>query len=118
VKVVILHELGVIIEVVNQVEQFAIENNVEKIETLVLQIGELSSMIPEYMQKLYPAAVDKTMLQDSTLEIEIIPGNGRCNHCNQIFNLLKEKGKCPECGSEHFELLSGKEFFIKEITCC
>jgi hydrogenase nickel incorporation protein HypA/HybF len=112
-----MHELGVIIEVVNQVEQFARNNDVEKIDTLVLQIGELSSMIPEYMQKLYPAAVDGTILQDSRLEIEVIPGNGLCKSCQQVFNLLKEKGTCPKCGEKDFELLSGKEFYIKEIQC-
>ncbi len=113
-----MHELGVIIEVVNQVEQFAKENAVERIDTLVLQIGELSSMIPEYMQKLYPAAVEGTMLQDSRLEIEVIPGNGLCKSCKQVFNLLTERGTCPKCGSKSFELLSGKEFYIKEIQCC
>ena len=112
-----MHELGVIIEVVNQVEQFSRNNAVEKIDTLVLQIGELSSMIPEYMQKLYPAAVDGTILQDSRLEIEIIPGNGLCKSCQQVFNLLKGKGTCPKCGGKDFELLSGKEFYIKEIQC-
>lgn len=113
-----MHELGVIIEVVSQVEQFAKDNEVEKIDTLVLQIGELSSMIPEYMQKLYPAAVEGTLLQDSRLEIEVIPGNGLCKACKQVFNLLNERGVCPGCKSKEFELLSGKEFYIKEILCC
>ena len=112
-----MHELGVIIEVVNQVETLAKENDVEKIDTLVLQIGELSSMVPLYIKKLYPVAVDGTILQDSKLEIEIIPGNGLCRECNQVFNLLKEKGICPNCRSKEFELLSGKGFFIKEIVC-
>lgn len=113
-----MHELGVIIEVVKQVENFAKDNAVEKIETLVLQIGELSSMIPEYMQKLYPAAVEGTLLEDSSLQIEIIPGNGLCHNCKQVFNLLTEKGTCPKCGSKQFDILSGKEFYIKEIVCC
>jgi Zn finger protein HypA/HybF (possibly regulating hydrogenase expression) len=103
---------------VNQVEAFAKENEVENIQTLVLQIGELSSMIPDYIYKLYPAAVEGTLLEESELKIEIIPGNGRCRDCNQIFNLLKEKGICPNCKSKSFELLSGKEFYIKEILCC
>ncbi len=114
---VILHELGVIIEIINQVELVAKENSVEKIQALVLQIGELSSMIPEYMRKLYPAAVGGTILEDSQLEIEIIPANGRCKSCRGIFNLIKARSTCPDCGSVEFELLSGKEFYIKEIVC-
>ncbi len=112
-----MHELGVIIEIVKQVEQVAKENEIETIDTLVLQIGELSSMIPHYMKKLYPAAVEGTLLENSALEIEIIPGNGLCRECGQVFNLIKEKGTCPVCRSKSFELLSGKEFMIKEILC-
>lgn len=105
------------LEVINQVETFAKENEVTRIETLVLQIGELSSVVPEYMYKLYPMAIEGTLLEASELNIEVIPGNGRCKECNQIFNLLKEKGTCPSCSSKTFELLSGKEFYIKEIVC-
>jgi hydrogenase nickel incorporation protein HypA/HybF len=112
-----MHELGVIIEIVKQVELVAKENEVDKIEALVLQIGELSSMIPHYMKKLYPAAVEGTLLENSTLEIEVIPGNGLCRECGQVFNLMKENGACPGCRSKSFELLSGKEFMIKEIVC-
>jgi len=43
-----MHELGVIIEVVKTVEKFAEKNSVKQIDTLVLQIGELSSMISIY----------------------------------------------------------------------
>jgi hydrogenase nickel incorporation protein HypA/HybF len=63
-------------------------------------------------------AIEGTLLEDSTLEIEVIPGTGRCKECHQVFNLLKESGTCPGCGSKAFELLSGKEFYIKEIVCC
>ena len=112
-----MHELGVLIEIVKQVEAVAKENEVDYIETLVLQIGELSSMIPQYMKKLYPAAVDGTVLAASSLEIEVIPANGLCKDCSQVFNLIHEQGTCPSCKGTSFELLSGKEFLIKEIIC-
>ncbi len=112
-----LHELGIMIEVVSQVESFAIENNVMSMEALVLQIGELSSVVPDYLKKIYPMAAEGTMLENTRLEIEIIPGNARCKACSQVYNLLQENGKCPQCGSEQKELLSGREFFIKEIVC-
>lgn len=46
-----MHELGILMEIVKTVEKFAVENQVDKIETLVLQIGEISSAIPEYMKR-------------------------------------------------------------------
>jgi hydrogenase nickel incorporation protein HypA/HybF len=113
-----MHELGVLIEVVKQVEQVAAENEIHTVDSLVLQIGELSSMVPHYLKKLYPAAVEGTVLEGSSLEIEVIPANGLCMDCRKVFNLVKEKGICPHCRGKRFELLSGKEFVIKEITCC
>ena len=112
-----MHELGVIVDVVEKIVRIAEEQNITEIEAIVLQIGELSSMIPKYMQSLYPAATEGTILEHSRLEIEVIPGNGRCRNCSQIFRLIQEKGVCPSCGEKDFELLSGKEFMIKEIVC-
>jgi hydrogenase nickel incorporation protein HypA/HybF len=113
-----LHELGVVIEVVQSVENFAKENGLSKIDTLVLQIGELSSMIPQYVEACYPAAADGTLLQDTKLKIEILPGNALCQKCTQVFNLIENHGKCPTCGSNEWELLCGQEFIIKEVIAC
>jgi hydrogenase nickel incorporation protein HypA/HybF len=116
--VINLHELSVVFEVVKTVEKIAIEQQLTKIDTLILQIGELSSMIPKYIEQCYPATVDGTLLEDTELKIEIIPGNGICKKCNKVFNIIKNESICPECGGETWELLCGKEFMIKEIIAC
>ena len=105
-------------EVVKTVENFARKNGVTKIQTLVLQIGELSSMIPKYIEACYPAAVDGTVLEETELKIEVSPGNAICKRCNKVFNLLENSNKCPKCASKDWEILCGKEFMIKEIIAC
>ena len=102
-------------EVVKTVVSFAMENGIEAIDTVVLQIGELSAMIPKYIEAVYPAAADGTLLQNTKLRIDIIPGNGKCRKCGKVFNLIENNGACPKCCSKQLELLSGKEFLIKEI---
>ena len=113
-----MHELGIVMEVVKSVERFAEKNGVTKIERLTLQIGELSSVIPKYVRDCYPAAVDGTLMEYTQLEIEILPGNGLCKECGNVFNVLENKGKCSSCNSKEMELLSGREFLIKEILAC
>jgi len=113
-----MHELGVVIEVVKTVERFAEKNGVTKIDKIVLQIGELSSMIPKYIEACYPAAVHGTTMEETKLEIEILPGNGICKVCNKVSNIIRSKGKCPYCGSKEIDVISGKEFMIKEILAC
>lgn len=113
-----MHELGIVIKAVKNVEDFARENNVTKIETLVLQIGALASVIPRFVEECYPMAVKDTMLEDTKLKIEVLPANARCRGCEKVFNVLEEKGVCPYCNNEKPEMISGNEFMIKEIIAC
>jgi hydrogenase nickel incorporation protein HypA/HybF len=113
-----VHELGVVIEVVKTVDDFAKKNNVQQIQTLVLQIGELSSMIPKYIEDCFIMAVEGTILQNSKLKIEILPGNAICSGCGKVFNLLQNENVCPSCAGMNWEIISGKEFVIKEIVAC
>ena len=113
-----MHELGVVIEVVKTVQRFSRENNVTRVDKIVLQIGELSSMIPKYVEECFPVAVDGTGMESTELEIEIIGADAMCKQCQHIFAVLENKSICPECQSPEWGLLSGKEFLIKEILAC
>lgn len=113
-----MHELGVVIEVVKTVSKFARNNGVTKVDTIVLQIGELSSMIPRFIEECYPAAVDGTAFEKTKLKIEILPANAMCKQCHHVFNVIQNRSHCPECDSAEWGLLGGKEFTIKEIIAC
>lgn len=69
-----MHELGIMYKVVETVLGVAQRDSLSKIDTLVLQIGELSPVVPRYIRACYPAAVDGTMMENTKLEIEILKG--------------------------------------------
>lgn len=69
-----MHELGIMFNIVRSVEGFASKNQVSKIDTLVLTVGEESPVVPHYLEACYPAAVDGTMMEETKLKIEIVPG--------------------------------------------
>lgn len=110
-----MHELGIVMEIVRVVNELAQEQSITAVDAIVLQIGELSPVVPRYIEECYPAAVDGTFMENTKLEIEIMPGNGICKDCETVFNVLKSNGICPRCGSKNFEILSGRDFNIKEI---
>ena len=110
-----MHEIGVVKAVVNTVTDFARENHIDRIESVVLQIGELSLIIPEYVTEIYPMVVKESMLENTKLEIQIIPGMAECDDCGEIYNLIAGEGVCPECGSRSKRVLSGRDFVIKEL---
>ena len=68
-------------------------------------------MIPKYIEACYPAAVDGTLLEDTKLEIEILPGNAICKKCNKVFNLIENNDKCPNCGSKDWEIIMRKRVY-------
>ncbi len=114
-----MHELGIVFSIANQIEMLAVENNLTKVLSITLQVGEISTVVPDFLQKCYPAAVDKSeLLHDTELKIEMVPANCICHECWETFSLLKNKNKCPECGSIDTEIVSGREFIIKEIEAC
>ena len=94
---------------------YAKQNNVDTISEIVCQVGELSLVVPEYLEEIYPMVVADTELKDTKLVLEIIPGLAECEECDEIFNVIEHEGYCPNCGCFEKTVLSGKDFLIKEI---
>lgn len=110
-----MHEVGVVRQVIRTVEDFAKENNITKIEEIVLDIGELSLIIPKYVEDIYEITVEGSILEGTKLIINTIPGLAICQDCDEVFNVIEHEGYCPKCGSFEKDVLSGTDFTIKEI---
>ena len=110
-----MHELGLVFEMAKVIEEDLADENVEAVDTVVMEIGEISSVVPHYFESRFPAARERPLLRDAKLEMNIIPAVGRCRNCGVTFPIVENKGYCPDCGSFDKELLSGREFNIKEV---
>jgi hydrogenase nickel incorporation protein HypA/HybF len=110
-----MHELGIVIQIVKQLESYMSEHDIRQIDTVVLQIGELSSVYPKYIEDVYPIAVEKSRLHNTKLQIDISPGIGKCKDCGFVYNLVENQNLCPGCMSDMFSVITGREFLIKQI---
>ena len=111
-----MHEIGLLRQLVRTVTSFAEENDVHNIAEVAVDCGELSLVIPEYLEELYPVAVKGSQLEGAKLTIHVIPGLAECNDCDEIFNVIEHKGFCPSCGSFEKTVLSGRDFSVREIV--
>jgi len=112
-----MHELSLLVEVVKIVEDLVVKNKIQKLRAIVLQVGEVSSVIPSFMVEYFPVVtLDKPFFKDTQLEIEMIPGEAKCLDCGEVFNILKTDGYCSNCHSFEKEVLRGREFLIKELV--
>lgn len=111
-----MHELNVMLQVIDEVEDIAKENKLNHVTGIVLEIGELSSVLPHFLEEYFPLMIeDKSMFNDCKLIIERVEGIGECLKCGFRYNVVKENGICPKCGYNHKKILQGRDFVIKEI---
>ena len=111
-----MHELGVVFYVVRDVKEVAEKNDVQRVNSVTLEIGEVSGVVHELLTDCWNWAAKKEPLLDGArLVIETIPAVTHCDDCGQDYETVKYAKVCPHCGSEHTWLVRGNEFNIKEI---
>ena len=115
-----MHELGVVFQVMKTVENLAVENNLTEIKSVTLEIGEVSTVIEEYLRKCWKWSVEKKseLLKNTELLVEKIPAITFCEECEKHYETVMHGKICPYCGSTHTYLIQGNEFNIKEIEAC
>ncbi len=109
-----MHELGIVFHIVKQVLKTVEENNLTEVKSITLQVGKASGVVARFLEECYPAAVDNTMLQNTSLVIEEVPVTLKCSNCEEEY-LAQECKQCPSCGSIEKQIIGGKDFYLKEI---
>lgn len=111
-----MHELGVVFKIIKELEDVAKENNIEIIDSVTIELGEVSTVIPDYLTDCWKWAVNRTtLLKSAPLKIEMIPAITYCESCTRQYSTIKYGKICPFCQSKETYLLQGSEFMIKEI---
>ena len=111
-----MHELGVVFHCIVQVNSIASENNVKRINSVTVEIGEVSTVIPELFEDCWSWAVKKeTVLKDAKIKIEKIKAVTYCETCQKEYPTIQYGKVCPYCNSERTYLIKGNELIIKEI---
>ena len=111
-----MHELGIVFYIIRDVKKVAEENHVGHVSTVVMNIGEVSTVVPEYLTDCWRWAADREeLLKGCALRVNTLPAVTWCDDCKQEYGTVRYGKKCPYCGSEHTWLLRGNEVEIKEI---
>jgi hydrogenase nickel incorporation protein HypA/HybF len=114
-----MHELAVTESILKIVLKHAQTNGAEKVLTISLKIGELSELVGDCIQHYFDYLSKDTIAEGAKLDIERSPIIFQCNDCKNTFPVSLRDTKdfaCPACGSIKFALISGREFYIKDIT--
>lgn len=111
-----MHELGVVFHCIDQVNRIAAENRIKRINSVVVELGEVSTVIPYFFEDCWKWAVKKeTVLKDAALIIEKIDAVTHCEDCGENYQTVQYGKSCPHCESDNTYLLTGNEIIIKQI---
>ena len=92
-----MHELSIVTHVAKTLDEIALENNLKKIGSVTLEIGEVSGIMTDYFEDCWNYfKVKHPLLKESILKIEMVPAITFCEDCKQ-------------------DLVEGNECNIKEI---
>ena len=111
-----MHELTLLYGVVQKVEEVVKANDLDHVDAIVIEVGEATAVIPEFLQDGYEVISDDYgFLRGSELIIERIRAIGRCRECGAEFPVVANKGICPGCGSKDKDIIEGTGFYIREV---
>ncbi len=113
-----MHELPVIERILSTVLKHAETNNVKRIVAIHLEVGRLSDLQDEWMQRYFDFVAKSTLAEGAQLKIERIPIKMACGHCSTVYEVSFENmdtATCPSCGEKGGSLVSGKGYFIKSM---
>ena len=112
-----MHELGVVFHVIKSVNRIAEENGVSRVSAVTIELGEVSSVIPDYLLDCWKWAVSKeVVMKDAELRIEQIKAETFCENCGKVYGTVEHGKICPYCGSDITYLKQGNEFILKNIV--
>jgi len=113
-----MHELPITESILKIVLRHAEGQSVRKVVTIRLQIGRLSDLEDEWIQRYFDYLSEGTIAEGAKLKIERTPVMMHCSACSTSYEAQTARIgdlACPACGAGGGTLLSGREYYIKEM---
>jgi hydrogenase nickel incorporation protein HypA/HybF len=107
-----MHELSLMMGVVDQLRKSAAENNIKKISKVLLVVGDMTMAVPDALQFAFETFKDEELFQDAVLKIRKEPVRGECRDCHHNFGVDDFAFVCPSCSSPNVRVASGRELYI------
>ena len=112
-----MHELGIVFHIIDSLQEVARDNGLEQINSVTVEVGEVSTVIPHYLTDCWQWAIKKhDLLKACDMVVETIPAVTHCDGCGKDCPTVAHGKTCPHCGSGETWLLRGNEINIKDIS--
>lgn len=111
-----MHELSLAIDIVDIVENHARNAGAHDVCSVIVDVGELSGVVPDALELALMSAKENTMLQNARIQLSIISAMAKCRNCNATFKTSTVFDPCPFCNSFNPEIIDGNKLEVRSIT--
>jgi hydrogenase nickel incorporation protein HypA/HybF len=110
-----MHELSVVANLFEILEEKVKEQNGKRIILVKLQIGALAGIVPELLATAFDIYKKDTIAAEAELKIKTIPLKVQCKDCQKV--IIKDDFIfiCDHCGSTNLETLEGTEMILEKM---
>jgi len=109
-----MHETMVAESLLETISQEATKQDAKPVSARI-SCGTLNAINDEVLCFAFEAIAEGTSCEGIRLEIDHKSIQGKCRGCNENFDIEFASPRCPECGSEDFELLPDAPLILEEI---
>jgi len=110
-----MHELSIVANLFEVLEEKAKENKSEKILSINLKVGALSGVVPEFLETAFNIYKKDTIAAGAKLKIEEVPLRVQCQKCGAEIVKNDFIFICEKCDSRELKTLSGTELLLEKV---
>lgn len=112
-----MHELSIIVDLIELCEANAKEKNASKIDEIIIKIGRLSGVEAHYLESAFEFYRENSEIcKNAKLTINIQPVVVLCENCGKKSTLEKNEFICEKCGSQNLKVIDGEEMYLMQIV--
>ncbi|MCL4485203.1 MAG: hydrogenase maturation nickel metallochaperone HypA [Nitrospirae bacterium] len=111
-----MHELSLVMNILEICEAEASRCGFDRIDRIVLEVGELSGVSVAALRFGFEVAARGTVSESADLEILEVPGTGWCFFCERPVPLRDPLRECSACGRTGLVPTGGTEFRLRELV--
>lgn len=110
-----MHELSIVMSIIDIAEENARRENASVIIEIELDIGRQAGVVMEALDFAIESAKMGTMLEQAKWVINEIPTLARCPSCRREYEASDWFSPCPDCQSPFSEVVQGRELRVKSL---
>jgi hydrogenase nickel incorporation protein HypA/HybF len=111
-----MHELSLLENVREILEEHAVSQNFSKVTQVTLEIGKLSCVEPDALRFSFDVVMKGSLAENATLIMTELDGLGLCQQCGQQLVMETLYEPCASCGSPDVKIVQGREMKIKGLV--